>query len=55
MEKISLDIILPVHNEEKSIRKVIEEIYEEFSQKITLRFIVCEDGSTDSSLNILKK
>lgn len=55
MEKISLDIILPVHNEEKSIRKVIEEIYEEFSQKISPRFIVCEDGSTDSSLNILKK
>jgi dolichol-phosphate mannosyltransferase len=48
-----IEILLPVHNEEAGIEKVIREIYDTFSKKITCQFIICEDGSKDNTKEIL--
>lgn len=51
-----LDIILPVYNERKSIGRVLSE-WDAMFQKLAIRyrFIVCEDGSTDGTKELLVK
>jgi glycosyltransferase involved in cell wall biosynthesis len=49
-----LEILLPVHNEADSIKDTIEEIYEQISPQVSLRFIICEDGSKDNTKQILR-
>ena len=49
-----LEIILPVHNEAESIQATIQEIYDQISPQVSLRFIICEDGSIDDTKNILR-
>ena len=49
-----LEIFLPVHNEAASIEATIREIHSELSKKLSVRFIVCEDGSRDNSKEILQ-
>ena len=44
-----LEILLPVHNEGESIERVIREIYASIGSWLPMRFIVCEDGSTDDT------
>lgn len=48
-----LEVLLPVHNEADSIEATIREIHEELSRRLNVAFIVCEDGSTDNSQEIL--
>ena len=48
-----LEILLPVHNEAASIERTIREIYEIISPVVPFRFIICEDGSTDGTQDIL--
>jgi dolichol-phosphate mannosyltransferase len=48
-----LEVLLPVHNEAESIEATIRELYAEFSSKISVGFIVCEDGSRDNTKEIL--
>ena len=51
-----IDIILPVHNEAKSIRPTLQEFYRVvFSEGgRAIRFIVCEDGSRDNTVEVLQ-
>lgn len=51
----TLQVLLPVYNEEESIGRVIHEIWEELSKRIPLEFIVSEDGSTDRTKEILSR
>jgi dolichol-phosphate mannosyltransferase len=53
--KPELEILLPVHNEAESIEATIREIYEEVSSRLTVAFIICEDGSRDNSKDILRR
>lgn len=48
-----LEILLPVHNEAESIEATIRDIYQVVSPLAPLRFIVCEDGSTDGTREVL--
>ena len=50
----SLDILLPVHNEGKSISKLIPEIKNNINEKINYTIIICEDGSTDNTLEVIE-
>lgn len=50
-----VQILLPVHNEAESIEGTIREIYEEISPKVPLEFIICEDGSSDNTKEILTR
>ncbi len=50
-----LEILLPVHNEAESIESTIREIYETVSPQVSLRFIICEDGSADDTKNVLTR
>ena len=49
-----LDIIIPVHNEGRSIKSSLEELCRALTgSTFEFRLIVCEDGSSDGSLQIL--
>jgi glycosyltransferase involved in cell wall biosynthesis len=48
-----LEILLPVHNEAGSIEATVRAIYDEISQQVSVRFLICEDGSADNSREIL--
>ena len=48
-----LEILLPVYNEAGSIEGTIREIYDALSERVSPRFIVCEDGSTDETKPLL--
>ena len=49
---ISISIIMPVFNEEKTIKKILEKL-NEIKNKIDLEIIVVNDGSTDESAKII--
>ena len=49
---ISISIIMPVFNEEKTIIKILEKL-NEIRNKIDLEIIVVNDGSTDDSAKII--
>lgn len=54
MEKlIKYSVIIPVYNSEKTIRRCLDSLLAE--QRDDVEIIVVNDGSTDCSLNILKK
>lgn len=55
--KNDLSIILPIYNEEKRLRKSLEQIYKFQKENIlfSLEFIIVNDGSNDKSDYILKK
>lgn len=53
--KDRLDVVLPVYNEAGSIEQVIREIYAELSPRFEMRLIICEDGSSDGTKEILIK
>ena len=52
-----VDLIIPVHNEEGSIGKVIDEFYQvlTLNNNRALRFIICEDGSKDNTVEVVRK
>jgi glycosyltransferase involved in cell wall biosynthesis len=51
-----LQILMPAHNEESNIKEILQNIDGVLKKiKINYSFIVCEDGSTDQTLSILKK
>jgi dolichol-phosphate mannosyltransferase len=53
--KPELEILLPVHNEAGSIEATIREIYSELLPQVSLRFVICEDGSRDNTKEILQR
>lgn len=50
---MDVEVFLPVHNEAESIEGTIRELYQEFSKKVEVGFIICEDGSRDNTQQIL--
>src|SRR5437660_124409 len=51
-----IDIVIPVHNEGASIAATLHEFHETVAgrQKIPIRFVICEDGSSDDTVPVLK-
>lgn len=53
---LDLDIVLPVYNEKYSIESILKEWKKELElNSISFRFIICEDGSTDGTKELLIK
>lgn len=52
---MKLSIIIPVYNEEKTIAKVIDNVYSVNFDNITREIIIVDDGSSDKSLAEIKK
>ena len=50
----TLQILMPVHNEGKNIKNHVEKIDKILKKKINFSFLICEDGSTDNTVKILK-
>jgi len=50
-----ISILLPVHNEAKTIEKTLLDFYNEIGTKIPLEIVVSEDGSTDGTKDVLLK
>ena len=50
----NLEILMPAHNEAKSLSKLIPEIDNNIKGKIDYSMIICEDGSTDDMKKLLK-
>ena len=49
----NLEILMPAHNEAKSLSKLIPEIHNNIKGKINYKIIICEDGSTDNTLEVI--
>ena len=53
---MTLSIILPVFNEVKSLEHVISSWSKYLiEKKITHEFVICEDGSTDGTKELIRK
>lgn len=52
---INLTLVLPAHNEELSIRQTIREIVDKVPTNINLTIFVSEDGSSDSTREIVNE
>jgi glycosyltransferase involved in cell wall biosynthesis len=48
-----IQIVMPAYNEADCVESVITEIYEELAPRLRVEFIVCEDGSTDGTREVL--
>ena len=55
MKNEELQILMPAHNEAKTIKAHIIKIHNNIRKKINFSFLICEDGSSDNTLQILKK
>ena len=51
----SLQILMPAHNEGKNIKNHLTKVNNILKKKIKFSFLICEDGSSDNTLDILKK
>jgi glycosyltransferase involved in cell wall biosynthesis len=51
-----IDVVVPVHNEGTSIGVTLREFYDKVAvrSKIPIRFVVCEDGSNDDTVPVLR-
>lgn len=52
----SVDIVLPAHNEAASIGETLREFYDVIARDagIDIRFVVCEDGSSDGTADVVR-
>ncbi len=55
MSEFDVQVLLPVHNEADSIEATIREIHRELSRSARVQFILCEDGSRDSTQEVLRR
>jgi glycosyltransferase involved in cell wall biosynthesis len=50
-----IEVVLPAHNEGNGIGQVLREFHKVNASKgISVRFVVCEDGSTDNTVEVIK-
>ena len=49
-----LEILLPVYNEVKYLEKLLSGIHKSINKKIKYNFLICEDGSTDGTKELIK-
>lgn len=52
---MKISIIIPVYNEEKTIKKVVEKVKKSNTLKLKKEIIIIDDGSTDKSKSIIQK
>ena len=50
----NLQILMPAHNEAKSLEKLVPEIHSNINNEIDYSIIICEDGSTDNTLEVIE-
>ena len=50
-----LEVLLPIHNEAESIEATLREIYGAVARVVSVRFLLCEDGSTDGTPEVLAR
>ena len=50
-----LEILLPVYNEVKYLEKLLSGIHKSINKKIKYNFLICEDGSTDGTKELINK
>ena len=50
----NLQILMPAHNEAKSLQKLVPEIHKNINNEIDYSIIICEDGSTDNTLEVIE-
>jgi glycosyltransferase involved in cell wall biosynthesis len=50
---ILIEILLPVFNEGAAIEATVRELYSELAPRVSLRFVICEDGSDDNTKDVL--
>ncbi len=56
MNKISLSLILPIHNQEDITASVVSEIVKDLNKnKILFEILLVENGSTDNTYTVVKK
>lgn len=55
MTTIDCEVLLPVHNEGESIEATVRALYAELQKVARVDFIVCEDGSSDNSKEVLRR
>jgi glycosyltransferase involved in cell wall biosynthesis len=53
--KPGLTVFLPVHNEAETIREVLDVVYREVVVPTGAELLVCEDGSTDGTDEVLRE
>jgi glycosyltransferase involved in cell wall biosynthesis len=53
----TIDVVVPAHNEGASIASTLKEFHRMVTttRGISIRFVVCEDGSTDNTVAVLQK
>jgi glycosyltransferase involved in cell wall biosynthesis len=53
----AIDIVIPAHNEGASIGNILREFFGTVAiqDHIPIRFVVCEDGSTDDTVPVIKR
>jgi glycosyltransferase involved in cell wall biosynthesis len=53
----AIDVVLPAYNEGASIGSTLRDFYSKVTleSKIPIRFVVCEDGSTDDTVLVLQR
>ncbi len=57
MGATTIDIVLPAHNEGGAIKATLTEFHDVVarSRGLSIRFIVCEDGSTDNTVEVVEE
>jgi glycosyltransferase involved in cell wall biosynthesis len=55
VEKAEIAVLMPIHNEAKTIEKSVTEFYNVISPRMPLELVLSEDGSTDNTENIIKR
>jgi glycosyltransferase involved in cell wall biosynthesis len=53
--KAEIAVLMPIHNEAKTIEKSVTEFYNVISPRMPLELVLSEDGSTDNTENIIKR
>jgi glycosyltransferase involved in cell wall biosynthesis len=53
--KAEIAVLMPIHNEAKTIEKSVTEFYNVVSPRMPLELVLSEDGSTDSTENIIER
>ena len=54
MKQIDISVLIPIFNEQDSIKELYQEIKKNVPQEFSYEIIYINDGSNDSSLDIIK-
>lgn len=54
-DRYDVEVLLPIYNEAGSIEHTLQEVYRVVSPVVSMRFLLCEDGSTDGTQQIIQR